>query len=395
MRENLKVLTIFGTRPEAVKLAAVIKKIEEYPDRFTSVVCVTAQHRQMLDQVLDLFKIIAAYDLDIMKSNQTLFDVTCNSLTGVRGVIEKERPDLVLVQGDTTTTFVAALSAFYLKIPVGHVEAGLRSFDKFHPFPEEVNRRLTSHIADLHFVPTMAAKENLLKEGIDQSKIRVTGNTVIDALLMVVKHLAIPERQARWDEYFFHKWGISFDSRRIVLVTGHRRESFGEGFQNICTALKQIATTHKDIKLIYPVHLNPNVQEPVREILFDVGNIHLIDPLDYEPFVYLMSKSFIILTDSGGIQEEAPSLGKPVLVMRDVTERPEAVEAGTAKLVGTDVKKIVRETERLLTDHEYYFEMSRAHNPYGDGKASDRIIEVLEDFEVRRWRSCAQAQHGP
>ena len=379
-----KILIIFGTRPEAVKLATVIKKIEEFPDRFTSVVCVTAQHRQMLDQVLDLFKIVPAYDLDIMRPDQTLFDVTCNSLVGIRGVLEKEQPDLVLVQGDTTTTFVAALSAFYLKIPVAYVEAGLRSFDKFHPFPEEVNRRLTSHIADLHFAPTMAAKENLLKEGIDQSKIWVTGNTVIDALLMVVKHLAIPERQARWDEYFLHKWGIYFNSRRIILVTGHRRESFGKGLENICAALKQIATTHKDIKLIYPVHLNPNVQEPVRGLLGKTDNIHLINPLDYEPFVHLMSKSYLILTDSGGIQEEAPSLGKPVLVMRDVTERPEAVEAGTAKLVGTDVKKIVFETERLFTDHEYYLEMSRAHNPYGDGKASDKIVEVLKEFQVRR-----------
>ena len=385
MRENFKVLTIFGTRPEAVKLAPIIKKIEEHSGRFRSVVCVTAQHREMLDQVLDLFKIVPAYDLDIMRPDQTLFDVTCNSLMGIRGVLEKEQPDLVLVQGDTTTTFVAALSAFYLKIPVAHVEAGLRSFNKFEPFPEEVNRSLTSHIADLHFAPTIGAKEHLLKEGIDQSKIWVTGNTVIDALLMVTKHLESPEAQAEWDEYFLSKWGISFDSRRIVLVTGHRRESFGEGFQNICKALKQIATTHKDIKLIYPVHLNPNVQEPVREILSDVGNIHLIDPLDYEPFVYLMSKSFIILTDSGGIQEEAPSLGKPVLVMRDVTERPEAVEAGTSKLVGTDVERILFETERLFMDHEYYLEMSRTHNPYGDGKASDRIVEILKDFEVRRW----------
>lgn len=381
---DIKILTIFGTRPEAVKLAPIIKKLDVYPDRFTSVVCVTGQHRQMLDNMLDLFKIVPDYDLDIMKPSQTLFDVTCRSLAKMKYVLEKERPDLVLVQGDTTTTFAVSLAAFYLKIPVGHVEAGLRSFDKFHPFPEEVNRSLTSHIADLHFAPTMAAKENLLKEGIDQSKIRVTGNTVIDALLMVTKHLESPETQMRWDEYFFHKWGISFDSRRIVLVTGHRRESFGKGFQNICAALKQIATTHKDIKLIYPVHLNPNVQDPVRKILSDVDNIHLIDPLDYEPFVYLMSRSFIILTDSGGIQEEAPSLGKPVLVMRDVTERPEAVEAGTSKLVGTDVKKIVREAKRLLTDQEYYIKMSHTHNPYGDGKAGDRIIEFLEDFEVRR-----------
>ncbi len=377
-------LTIFGTRPEAVKLAPIIKKIEEHSDRFRSVVCVTAQHRQMLDQVLDLFKIVPAYDLDIMKANQSLFDVTCNSLMGIKGVLEKERPDLVLVQGDTTTTFVAALSAFYLRIPVGHVEAGLRSFDKFHPFPEEVNRRLTSHISDLHFAPTIAAKENLLREGVDRSRIWVTGNTVIDALLMVAKHLESPEAQAGWADYFLQKLGVSFDNYRIVLVTGHRRESFGKGFQNICAALKEIALRHNDIQLIYPVHLNPRVQGPVKEILSDVGNIHLINPLDYEPFVYLMSKSFIILTDSGGIQEEAPSLGKPVLVMRDVTERPEAVEAGTSKLVGTDVERILFETERLFMDHEYYLEMSRTHNPYGDGKASNRIVEILKDFEVRR-----------
>lgn len=380
MKEKMKILTIFGTRPEAVKLAPVIRKIKDCPDRFTSVVCVTAQHRQMLDQVLDLFNIIPAYDLDIMKPGQTLFDVTCNSLMGIRGVLEKERPDLALVQGDTTTTFVAALSAFYLKIPVGHVEAGLRSFDKFHPFPEEVNRRLTSHIADLHFAPTVAAKENLLKEGIDQSKIRVTGNTVIDALLMVAKQLESPETQAGWDDYFLQKWGVYFDRHRIVLVTGHRRESFGKGFQNICAALKEIALSHKDIKLVYPVHLNPHVQGPVKEILSEVGNIHLIDPLDYEPFVYLMSKSHIILTDSGGIQEEAPSLGKPVLVMRDVTERPEAVESGTAKLVGTDMNRIIYETEKLLTDNEYYQKISRVHNPYGDGRASDRIVEVLKNL---------------
>lgn len=373
----IKIVTIFGTRPEAVKLAPVLKRLKEHPDRFKSLVCVTAQHREMLDQVLDLFDIVPAYDLDIMKPDQKLFDVTCNSLTGVGQVLEKERPDLVLVQGDTTTTFAAALAAFYLKIPIGHVEAGLRSYNKFHPFPEEINRRLISHTADLHFPPTQKAKENLLKEGVDENRIWVTGNTVIDALLMVVKQLEKPDSRMRWEKYFLEKWGISFDSDRIVLVTGHRRESFGKGFENICTALKNIALTHKDMKLIYPVHLNPNVQGPVRSLLSDVANIHLMDPLDYEPFVFLMSKSYIILTDSGGIQEEAPSLGKPVLVMREVTERPEAVDAGTSKLVGTDVDKIVSETERLLTDDEYYLGISRTHNPYGDGKAANRIIEVL------------------
>lgn len=374
----IKIVTIFGTRPEAVKLAPVLKRLKERPDRFRSLVCVTAQHREMLDQVLDLFDIVPAYDLDIMKPDQTLFDVTCSSLTRVGQVLEKEQPDLVLVQGDTTTTFAAALAAFYLKITVGHVEAGLRSYNRFHPFPEEINRRLTSHTADLHFPPTEQAKRNLLKEGVDESRIWVTGNTVIDALLMIVKQLEKPDTQMRWKQYFLDNWGISFDTHRIILVTGHRRESFGKGFENICTALKRIALMHKDMKLIYPVHLNPNVQGPVRSLLSDVANIHLMDPLDYEPFVFLMSKSYIILTDSGGIQEEAPSLGKPVLVMREVTERPEAVDAGTSKLVGTDVDKIVSETERLLADDKYYATISRTHNPYGDGKASETIIKVLD-----------------
>ncbi len=375
-----KIFTIFGTRPEAVKLAPVIKKIASYPDRFRSVVCVTAQHRQMLDQVLNLFHIKPEYDLDIMQSNQTLFDVTCNALTGLRNVLEKARPDIVLVQGDTTTTFAASLAAFYLKIPIGHVEAGLRSFDKFRPFPEEINRRLTSHVADLHFPPTERAKENLLREGIDEKKIWVTGNTVIDALLMIAREVNRPENRGRWDNYFSERWGISFDGSRIILITGHRRESFGEGFQRICTALKEIAYAHRDVKLIYPVHLNPNVLNPVRSVLWGIDNIHLIEPLDYEPFVYLMAKSHIILTDSGGIQEEAPSLGKPVLVMREVTERPEAVDAGTTKLVGTEVKKIVSETEKLLADEQYYLNISRIHNPYGDGNACERIVEVLRNL---------------
>jgi len=370
-----KILAILGTRPEAVKLAPVIKRIESYPNEFRSLVCVTAQHRQMLDQVLNLFDIKPDYDLNIMKPHQTLFDITCNALMGLKRVLEKEQPDIILVQGDTTTTFVASLAAFYLKIPVGHVEAGLRSFDKFRPYPEEINRKMTTHIANLHFAPTWQSKENLLKEGIEESTIWVTGNTVIDALLMIAEQVTSNAR--KWDAYFSEKWKITFDSKRIILITGHRRESFGEGFQNICGALKIIASGHKDLKLIYPLHLNPNVQQPVKNILGGIENVQLIEPLDYEPFVYLMTKSYIILTDSGGVQEEAPSLGKPVLVMRDVTERPEAVEAGTSKLVGTDVDKIVFETEKLLNDMDYYQKISHTHNPYGDGKASEMIVEVL------------------
>jgi UDP-N-acetylglucosamine 2-epimerase (non-hydrolysing) len=371
-----KILTIFGTRPEAVKLAPVIKKIESYPNEFRSLVCVTAQHRQMLDQVLNLFDIKPDYDLNIMKPHQTLFDITCNALMGLKGVLEKEQPDIILVQGDTTTTFVASLAAFYLKIPVGHVEAGLRSFDKFRPYPEEINRKMTTHIANLHFAPTRQSKENLLKEGIEESSIWVTGNTVIDALLMIAER--VTRRARKWDAYFSEKWKITFDSKRFILITGHRRESFGEGFQNICRALEKIASDHKDLKLIYPLHLNPNVQQPVKNILNGIENVQLIEPLDYEPFVYLMTKSYIILTDSGGVQEEAPSLGKPVLVMRDVTERPEAVEEGTSKLVGTEVDKIVFETEKLLNDMNYYQKISHTHNPYGDGKASEMIVEVLK-----------------
>jgi UDP-N-acetylglucosamine 2-epimerase (non-hydrolysing) len=372
-----KILTVFGTRPEAVKLSPVIKKIEEHPERFESVVCVTAQHRQMLDQVLDLFEIHPAHDLDIMKPDQTLFDVTCNALSGVGRVIEEERPDLVLVQGDTTTVFTAALAAFYFQIPVGHVEAGLRSFDRHRPFPEEINRKLATQLSDMHFAPTETAQDNLLREGIAQGRIWVTGNTVIDALLMILKDLPSMEKKAGWKESFSREWGISFDGGPVILVTGHRRESFGQGFQDICKALKKIALAHKDLKIIYPVHLNPNVQKPVDQFLSEIENIYLIPPLDYGPFVYLMSRSHLILTDSGGIQEEAPSLGKPVLVMRDVTERPEAVEAGTSKLVGTNVARIVDETERLLQDSHYYEAVSRIHNPYGDGNASERIVQTL------------------
>lgn len=373
----MKILTIFGTRPEAIKLAPVIKELEKHPDEFSSTVCITAQHREMLDQVLDLFKIKPDYDLNIMQKNQTLYDVTSKGLQGIQTVIEKECPDMVLVQGDTTTTFVGSLAAFYAKVPVGHVEAGLRTYNKYHPFPEEINRRLTSQIADLHFAPTERSKKNLVREGIDDKKIFVTGNTVIDALLLVRKKQAVTAVKEIWDS-FFNGYNVTFDNdKKLILVTGHRRENFGEGFENICNALKDIAVSYPDVDIVYPVHLNPNVQEPVNRILDGVKNICLIQPLDYEPFVYLISKSYLILTDSGGVQEEAPSLGKPVLVMRETTERPEGVDAGTVRLVGTNRGKIVEETTRLLEDEKAYFAMSSAHNPYGDGKASLQIVSIL------------------
>jgi UDP-N-acetylglucosamine 2-epimerase (non-hydrolysing) len=372
------VLSVFGTRPEAIKMAPVIKELEKHQDKIRSLVCVTAQHRQMLDQVLDLFKIKPDFDLDLMEDNQTLSQITARALTALDDVLEEIEPDWVLVQGDTTTTMVASLAAFYHGTRIGHIEAGLRTYDKRAPFPEEINRRMTSVIADLHFAPTEKAKENLLKEGIEERRIFVTGNTVIDALLMIVEKQSKPEAQKKWNRYFSNEFGISFNNgRRQILVTGHRRESFGKGFENICNALREIALSHENVEIIYPVHLNPNVQEPVRRILNNTKRIHLIPPLDYEPFVYLMSKSYLILTDSGGIQEEAPSLGKPVLVMRDTTERPEAVKAGTARLVGTDQNKIISETNLLLSNKETCLAMSTAHNPYGDGKAAARIIEPL------------------
>jgi UDP-N-acetylglucosamine 2-epimerase (non-hydrolysing) len=377
----MRVLFIFGTRPEAIKLAPVIKELEKHPETFTSVVCVTAQHREMLNQVLETFNITPDYDLDIMQDNQSLYDITVKGLQAIKAVMENEKPDLVIVQGDTTTTFVGALAAFYERIPVGHVEAGLRTNDKYKPFPEEINRRLTTHIADLHFAPTQKAKQNLLKEGINEENIFVTGNTVIDALLMVIEKQSTTEAQKRWDDYFVNNFDISFNNdKRHILVTGHRRENFGPGFEDICSALKEIAMSQKGIDIIYPVHLNPNVQKPVRRILGGMQNVFLIPPLDYEPFVYLMKNSYLILTDSGGVQEEAPSLGKPVLVMRETTERPEAVEAGTVRLVGTDKKRIVEEASKLLADSEAYNAMSMTHNPYGDGKASTRIVETLNGY---------------
>jgi len=359
-------------------MAPVIKELEKHQDRIRSLVCVSAQHRQMLDQVLDLFEIKPDIDLNLMEDNQTLSQITARALTALDDVLKEIKPDWVLVQGDTTTSMVASLTAFYHGVRIGHIEAGLRTYNKKAPFPEEINRRMTSVIADLHFAPTEKAKQNLLKEGVDEKKIFVTGNTVIDALLMIVKRQSQPEVQEKWNRYFRNEFGISFDNgRRQILITGHRRESFGKGFENICNALREIALSYENVEIVYPVHLNPNVQEPVRRILNNTKSIHLIPPLDYEPFVYLMSKSYLILTDSGGIQEEAPSLGKPVLVMRETTERPEAVKAGTARLVGTDQNKIISETNLLLSNKETYLAMSAAENPYGDGKAAARITDGL------------------
>ena len=372
-----RVLSIFGTRPEAIKMAPVVLGLNN-ADGFDSRVCVTAQHRQMLDQVLGLFGIQPDYDLDIMQTGQDLFDITAKSLIGLRDVLKKEGPDLVLVQGDTTTAFTAALAAFYQRIPVGHIEAGLRTGNLDAPFPEEANRALVSRIASYHFAPTEAARQNLLAEGVPKERIWVTGNTVIDALLMVrekVKHYPTSHWIALYGEELYRR--ITDNTRKMILITGHRRENFGQGFIDLCNAIRYIATRHQDWDLIYPVHFNPNVQKPVYEILNGHENIHLIEPQDYAPFVWLMDQSNIILTDSGGIQEEGPSLGKPILVMRDVTERPEAVEAGTVKLVGTDTRSIVNEVERLLLDNTLYRAMARAINPYGDGKAVSRINVFL------------------
>lgn len=370
-----KILSVFGTRPEAIKMAPVVKELAKHLEVFDSRVCVTAQHREMLDQVLDLFEIVPEYDLDIMKPGQSLTDVTCNVLQGIAPVLKEFKPDVVLVHGDTTTTMAASLAAYYQKIAVGHVEAGLRTWNIYSPWPEEMNRRLTSAITRYHFAPTELSRQNLLNEGVDEKTILVTGNTVIDALLDVVHK--VRSDKVLQDE-MTARFSFLSSNKRLVLVTGHRRENFGEGFEQICKALKEISELHDDVEIVYPVHLNPNVQEPVKRILGHVANMHLIEPQDYLPFVYLMDRACLIITDSGGVQEEAPSLGKPVLVMRDTTERPEAVEAGTVKLVGTDAEKIVNEAKKLLVDKEAYDSMSRAHNPYGDGKASGRIIKALK-----------------
>ncbi|MCW3150384.1 UDP-N-acetylglucosamine 2-epimerase (non-hydrolyzing) [Stutzerimonas stutzeri] len=373
---TIKTLCVFGTRPEAIKMAPLALSLSG-DERFDSKVCVTGQHRQMLDQVLELFELKPDFDLRVMKPGQDLTGVTTAILMGMRDVLASCKPDIVLVHGDTATTFAASLAAFYQQIPVAHVEAGLRTGNLYSPWPEEANRKLTGALATLHFAPTENSKANLLREGVDPASIHVTGNTVIDALLEVIERLDKDvelSQQAAAPTAFLNR------DRKLILVTGHRRESFGGGFERICQALLETAKQHPDVDIVYPVHLNPQVQEPVNRLLAGVDNIHLIEPLDYLPFVYLMSRAHIILTDSGGIQEEAPSLGKPVLVMRDTTERPEAVSAGTVKLVGTDVAQIVEELDILLTDKIAYQSMSFAHNPYGDGKACLRICSTLSDF---------------
>lgn len=370
---KVKVLTVFGTRPEAIKMAPVVKALAA-DSSFDAKVCVTAQHRQMLDQVLDIFDIHPDFDLDLMKTGQDLSDITSNVLIGMREVYKQWLPDIILVHGDTTTTLAASLSAYYAKVKVGHIEAGLRTHNKYSPWPEEMNRRVAGAVADLHFAPTEMAHANLLREGTAPEIIHTTGNTVIDALLDVVDRVrADAALKARFEAQF----DFLVPEKRLVLVTGHRRENFGAGFESICTALRDIAS-RGDVQVVYPVHLNPNVQEPVRRILSGVSDVHLIAPQDYLPFVYLMDCSTLLITDSGGVQEEAPSLGKPVLVMRDTTERPEAVDAGTVKLVGTDHAAIVREANRLLDDSAAYEAMARAHNPYGDGQAARRICDILK-----------------
>jgi len=376
----MNVLTIFGTRPEAIKLAPIIKELERHIGS-ASKVCVTGQHRELLDQVLNVFDIKPDFDLNIMRKGQSLFDITRRSLRALEDTLKRERPDVVLVQGDTTTAFVASLAAYYLQISVGHIEAGLRTFDKYNPFPEEINRHLIDVISDFCFAPTDIARDNLLREGVSQERIFVTGNTVIDALFMTLEHLSSEEREEYYRSLFEREYNIPIDDRRLILVTGHRRESFGPAFESICRGLKKIADNNKDVYIVYPVHLNPNVRVPVYQILGYVNNVYLIPPLEYTPFVWLMAHCYLILTDSGGIQEEAPSLGKPVLVMRKVTERPEAVKAGTARVVGTDDEKIFAETQRLLNDKAAYQQMSQAVNPYGDGRAAERIVDILGRIE--------------
>ncbi|MBN3966967.1 UDP-N-acetylglucosamine 2-epimerase (non-hydrolyzing) [Pseudomonas gregormendelii] len=369
----MKTLCVFGTRPEAIKMAPLVLALDA-DNRFDAKVCVTGQHREMLDQVLDLFTISPDFDLNVMKPGQDLTDVSSAIMQGLRSVFLQFKPDIVLVHGDTATTFAASLAAYYHQIPVAHVEAGLRTGNLFSPWPEEGNRKLTGVLTKLHFAPTETSQANLLREGVNPGSITVTGNTVIDALLGVIARLdqdPILNAKAAAPSAFLDP------SRKLILVTGHRRESFGDGFERICQALMEVAQQHPEVDIVYPVHLNPNVREPVNRLLTGIGNIYLIDPLDYLPFIYMMSRAYIILTDSGGIQEEAPSLGKPVLVMRDTTERPEAVAAGTVKLVGTDTVNMIREINRLLTDPVAYRTMSFAHNPYGDGKACQRIIDAL------------------
>ena len=375
-----KILLVFGTRPEAIKMAPLVNYLLKHNDKFLTKVCVTAQHREMLDQVLDIFEINPDYDLDMMKTNQDLYDITANGLLKLRDVYRDFSPNLVLVHGDTATSTTAALGAYYKQIPVGHIEAGLRTGDIYSPFPEEMNRKITGAVSTLHFSPTKKAKQNLIFEGVREERIIVTGNTVIDALHIALNKIEKNDELKLEIEKILKEEISNYQeviNSKFILVTGHRRENFGHGFVNICTALKTIAQKYPNINIIYPVHLNPNVQRPVFELLSQDKNIHLISPLSYLPFISLLEKSYLVVTDSGGIQEEAPSLGKPVIVMRDTTERPEAVEAGTVKLVGTDKDLIVKEVSDLLENDTYYKSMSLAHNPYGDGKACERIIDFL------------------
>ena len=378
-------MLVFGTRPEAIKMAPLVKEFQKHSDKFETVVCVTGQHREMLDQVLHIFEITPDYDLNIMKQGQDLYDVTARVLTGMRDVLKEVQPDIVLVHGDTTTSTAAALAAFYQQIPVGHVEAGLRTHNIYSPWPEEMNRQITGRIATYHLSPTPLSKQNLLSEGVKEEQITVTGNTVIDALYMVVEKIkqdkaldAELEEQLKLAGYDVNRLS---EGRRLVLITGHRRENFGDGFINMCTAIKDLTKKYPEVDFVYPMHLNPNVRKPIHEVfgadLSNLGNMFFIEPLEYLSFVYLMEKSSVVLTDSGGIQEEAPGLGKPVLVMRDTTERPEALEAGTVKLVGTDYNMIVYEVSLLLDDKEAYEKMSKAVNPYGDGLACKRFVEFL------------------
>lgn len=384
----MNIMLVFGTRPEAIKMAPLVKEFQKYPNKFNTIVCVTGQHREMLDQVLNLFEIIPDYDLNIMKQGQDLYDVTTKVLLGMRNVLSEAHPDIVLVHGDTTTSTAAALAAFYQQIPVGHVEAGLRTYNIYSPWPEEMNRQITGRIATLHFAPTQLSRENLLAESVSDNKIFVTGNTVIDALYWVVNKIKTDENLENKLTNILKTAGYDtsrlIGGKKLVLITGHRRENFGEGFINMCTAIKDLTHKYPDVDFVYPMHLNPNVRKPIHQVfgsdLSNLGNMFFIEPLEYLEFVYLMEKSTVVLTDSGGIQEEAPGLGKPVLVMRNTTERPEALNAGTVRLVGTDYNKIVKEVSELLENPVAYIEMSKAVNPYGDGKACGRIVNCLDSL---------------
>lgn len=379
MNRKKKVMLVFGTRPEAIKMAPLYHALRRHGDDFETLVCVTAQHRQMLDQVLQTFDITPDIDLNLMKPGQDLFDVTAAVLLGMRDVIQRERPDVLLVHGDTTTTLATAMAGFYAGVPVGHVEAGLRTHDLFAPFPEEFNRQVAGKVARWHFAPTAVSRQNLLDEHVPDERITVTGNTVIDALMWVLARIdGDAARRAQVAALLDGRLPFDWRSERFVLITGHRRENFGDGFLQICEALRELASAYPSVRFVYPVHLNPNVQQPVNDILSGLANVHLVAPIDYEPFVFLLKHAHLVLTDSGGIQEEAPSLGKPVLVMRDVTERPEAVAAGTVRLVGANRQRVVDHVRELLDNEAAYQSMTRAHNPYGDGQACSRIVDLLK-----------------